>query len=156
MNKFKVLIKNTNTNKKKWYTCPLDKDTIFNELELTSNNYVIKDSDGPYPLEICDSIDQVVNEYNAYLLLPDYIQNHIHAIAFEYDYIADTLNAYNNDKIDFYPGVTSKRAFVIEYMRDNHIVKDELLEFIDYDKYFEHLSETLNILLTADGAMILN
>lgn len=33
MNEWKVLIHNTNTGREKWYTCPLDKDAIFNENE---------------------------------------------------------------------------------------------------------------------------
>ena len=155
MKDWRVLIKNTNTHMEKWYTCPLDKETIYNELKLNSDNYVILKTDAPAPVHLCESIDQIITEYNSYLLLPELIQKHINIIAIEFDYIADTLTSYEIGRIELYPGVTSKKEYVTQYLKDNHIIPTDMIEYIDYNKYFEHLSEKLNIYMFTDGVVVI-
>lgn len=104
-------------------------------------------------MSLGESIDQVINEYNSYLLLPELIQKHINIIAVEFDYIADTLTAYNKGRIELYPGVTSKEEYVSQYLKNNHIIPTDMIEYIDYDKYFEHLSEKLIIYVFNDGVI---
>lgn len=153
MKNWKVLIRNKNTHMEKWYTCPLDKETIYDELGLNTNNYYIVNTDAPDPISLCESIDQIINEYNSYLLLPELIQKHINIIAVEFDYIADTLTAYNKGRIKLYPGVTFKKEYVSQYLKDNHIIPTDMIEYIDYDKYFEHLSNKLTIYMFTDGVI---
>lgn len=153
MKDWRVLIKNTDTHMEKWYTCPLDKETIYDELGLNTNNYYIVNTDTPDPISLCESIDQIINEYNSYLLLPELIQKHINIIAVEFDYIADTLTAYNKGRIELYPGVTSKKEYISQYLKDNHIIPTDMTQYIDYDKYFEHLSKKLIIYIFNDGVV---
>lgn len=153
MKDWRVLIKNTNTHMEKWYTCPLDKETIYDELGLNTNNYYIVNTDTPDQISLCESIDQIINEYNSYLLLPELIQKHINVIAVEFDYIADTLTAYNKGHIELYPGVTSKEEYVSQYLKDNHIIPTDMIEYIDYNKYFEHLSKKLILYIFNDGVI---
>lgn len=81
MKKWKVLIKNICTGKSKWYSCPLDKDKIYKELKIDSKfDYDIKTSKAPYNSLFCDTIETVMNEYNAYLKLPDFLQKHIYVM----------------------------------------------------------------------------
>lgn len=153
MKDWRVLIKNTDTHMEKWYTCPLDKETIYDELGLNTNNYYIVNTDTPDPISLCESIDQIINEYNSYLLLPELIQKHINVIAVEFDYIADTLTAYNKGHIELYPGVTSKKEYISQYLKDNHIIPTDMIEYIDYNKYFEHLSKKLILYIFNDGVI---
>ena len=74
-------------------------------------------------------------------------------IAVEFDYIADTLTAYNKGRIELYPGVTFKKEYVSQYLKDNHIIPTDMTQYIDYDKYFEHLSEKLIIYVFNDGVI---
>lgn len=153
MNEWNILIHNKDTNIAKWYTCPLDKKAIYNELKINFDNYYIANTDAPNPISLCESIDQVINEYNSYLLLPELIQKHINIIAVEFDYIADTLTAYNKGHIELYPGVTSKKEYISQYLKDNHIIPTDMIEYIDYDKYFEHLSKKLILYIFNDGVI---
>lgn len=155
MKDWRVLIKNTDTHMEKWYTCPLDKETIYDELGLNTNNYYIVNTDTLDPISLCESIDQIINEYNSYLLLPELIQKHINIIAIEFDYIADTLTSYEIGRIELYPGVTSKKEYITQYLKDNHIIPTDMIEYIDYDKYFEHLSNTLTIYMFTDGVVVI-
>ena len=155
MNNWKVLIRNKDTHMEKWYTCPLDKETIYNELKLNSDNYVILKTDAPDPVHLCETIDQIITEYESYLLLPELIQKRINVIAVEFDYIADTLTSYEIGRIELYPGVTSKKEYVTQYLKDNHIIPTDMIEYIDYDKYFEHLSNKLTIYMFTDGVVVI-
>ena len=151
MNDWKILIRNKDTHMEKWYTCPLDKETIYNELGLSSDNYLIMKIDAPDPVSLCESIEQVITEYDSYLLLPELLQKRINVIAIEFDYIADTLTAYEKGRIELYPDVTSKKEYVTQYLKDNHIIPTDMIEYIDYDKYFEYLSKKLTIYMFIDG-----
>lgn len=151
MKDWRVLIKNTDTHMEKWYTCPLDKEAIYSELKLNSDNYVILKTDAPDPVHLCESIDQIITEYESYLLLPELIQKRINVIAIEFDYIADTLTSYEIGRIELYPGVKSKKEYVTQYLKDNHIIPTDMIEYIDYDKYFEYLSKKLTIYMFIDG-----
>lgn len=151
MKDWRVLIKNTDTHMEKWYTCPLDKEAIYNELKLNSDNYIILKADAPDPVHLCETIDQIITEYESYLLLPELIQKRINVIAIEFDYIADTLTSYEIGRIELYPGVTSKKEYVTQYLKDNHIIPTDMIEYIDYDKYFEYLSKKLTIYMFIDG-----
>ena len=153
MNNWKVLIRNTDTHIEKWYICPLNKEAIYNELGLNSDNYVILKTDAPDPVHLCETIDQIITEYESYLLLPELLQKRINVIAVEFDYIADTLTAYKKGLIEVYPGVTSKWEYVIQYLNDNHVIPTDMIEYIDYNAYFEHLSEKLNIYIFIDGVI---
>lgn len=86
-------------------------------------------------------------------MLPKLIQKRINVIAVEFDYIADTLTAYEKGRIELYPGVTSKKDYITQYLKDNHIIPTDMIEYIDYNKYFEHLSEKLNIYMFIDGVI---
>lgn len=151
MNDWKILIRNKDTHMEKWYTCPLDKETIYNELGLSSDNYLIMKIDASDPVSLCESIEQVITEYDSYLLLPELLQKRINVIAIEFDYIADTLTAYEKGRIELYPDVTSKKEYVTQYLKDNHIIPTDMIEYIDYDKYFEYLSKKLTIYMFIDG-----
>ena len=121
MNEWSILIHNKDTNIAKRYTCPLDKKAIYNELKINFDNYYIVNTDAPDPVSLCESIDQIITEYNSYLLLPELIQKHINIIAVEFDYITDTLTAYNKGCIELYPGVTSKKEYINHPNRNNAI-----------------------------------
>ena len=81
MKKWKVLIKNICTGKSKWYSCSLNKDKIYKELNIDSGfDYNIEKSQAPYNSLFCYEIEDVMREYNAYLKLPDFLQKHIYVI----------------------------------------------------------------------------
>lgn len=153
MKDWKILIRNKDTHMEKWYTCPLDKETIYNELGLSSDNYFIMKADAPDPVSLCENIEQIITEYDSYLLLPELLQKRINVIAIEFDYIADTLTAYEKGRIELYPDVTSKKEYVTQYLKNNHIIPTDMIEYIDYNKYFKHLSEKLNIYMFIDGVI---
>ena len=142
MKKWKVLIKNICTGKSKWYSCPLNKDKIYKELNIDSSfDYNIEKSHAPYNSLFCYHIEDVIDEYNAYVKLPDFLQKHIYVIARSL------------------PGLKTKEECIIQYIKDNNLVpEDELEKCNDYREYIERLSEDkiyVNMYVVNDGVIVI-
>ena len=162
MKKWRLLIKNIHTGKSKWYSCPLNKDKIYRELKVDSHfDYDIKESHAPYNSLFCYHIEDVIDEYNAYVKLPDFLQKHIYVIArsLEFDSIADMLTHCNKGLIKFHPGLTTKEECIIQYIKDNNLLpEDELEKCNDYREYIERLSEDkiyVNMYVVNDGVIVI-
>lgn len=158
MNDFKVLIKNLNTGEEKWYTCPLDEDAIYRELKLNSTQYKIAEYEAPCDLSLCDSIGDVINEYDAYIRLPEILKDNIGIIMNNFDTIQDVFDCYNEQYMQFYSDYKSKydyARFIIEQSGD---VSEFMLDYIDYDKYISdfEISNTIIELPNDKGIIIIN
>lgn len=162
MKKWRLLIKNICTGKSKWYSCPLNKDKIYKELKIDSRfDYNIKESHAPYNSLFCYKIEDVIDEYNAYIKLPDFLQKHIYVItrSLEFDSIAELLNHYNEGLIKFYPGLKTKEECIIQYIQDNKLLPDsKLKECSNYRAYIEELAKDkiyVNMYVVNDGVIVI-
>ena len=162
MKKWRLLIKNIHTGKSKWYSCPLNKDKIYKELKVDSHfDYDIKESHAPYNSLFCYHIEDVIDEYNAYLKLPDFLQKHIYVMkkSLEFGSISEMLTHYNEDLIKFYPGLKTREECIIQYIKDDKFLPDnELKECSNYREYIERLAEDkiyVNMYVVNDSVIII-
>lgn len=162
MKKWRLLIKNIHTGKSKWYSCPLNKDKIYKELNIDSSfDYNIEKSQAPYNSLFCYHIEDVIDEYNAYVKLPDFLQKHIYVItrSLEFDSIADMLTHCKKGLIKFYPGLKTREECIIQYIKDNKFLPDnELKECSNYREYIERLAEDkiyINMYVVNDGVIVI-
>lgn len=168
MKKWKVLIKNICTGKSKWYSCPLNKDKIYKELNIDSSfDYNIEKSQAPYNSLFCYEIEDVMREYNAYLKLPNFLQKHIYVMtrSLEFDSISNLLTCYDADLIHFYQGLKTKTKYktktkcIIKYIKDNKLLpNNKLEECSNYRDYIEKLAEEriyVNMYTVDDGVIVI-
>lgn len=162
MKKWKVLIKNICTGKSKWYSCPLNKDKIYKELNIDSRfDYNIEKSQAPYNSLFCYEIEDVMSEYNAYLKLPDFLQRHIYVMtrSLEFDSISDLLTYYDAGLIHFYQGLKTREECIIQYIKDNKYLPDNKLEECNnYREYIEELAKDriyVNMYVVNDGVIVI-
>jgi len=76
----KLLIRNPDTNEQLWFEYPFDMDEIRKTLHIKGDGYTVIDSNSSAPVYEYDSIESIVEDYNEYLLLPDYIKRNINKI----------------------------------------------------------------------------
>lgn len=162
MKKWRLLIKNIYTGKSKWYSCPLNKNKIYNELKIDSSfDYDIEKSQAPYNSLFCYEIEDVMSEYNAYLKLPDFLQKHIYVMtrSLEFDSISEMSTHCNEGLIKFYTGLKTKEECIIQYIKDNKFLPDnELKECSNYREYIERLAEDkihVNMYVVNDGVIVI-
>ena len=155
MNDWKILIKNIYTDEEKWYTCPLDKNTIFGELKLTDESLLIKDWETPYSLFLCYTIDDVMEEYNAYLMLPKVLQDNIGGIMEACDSADDVLKYYNNRSLHFYPEYKTTYDYVRDSIEKSGDVAENMLDYIDYDRYIKDFEIDNIVVETKDGLILI-
>lgn len=155
MNDWKVLIHNTNTGREKWYTCPLDKDAIFNDLDIHDEHYTIPDYEVPYTLLFCETIDDVIDEYDAYLMLPEELQDNIGDIMEVCDSIKDVLAYYSDGSLHFYPEHKTVYDYLRQSIEESSKVSEDMLDYIDYDKYLEDYEVCYHLIETKDGLVVI-
>lgn len=156
MNDWKILISNTDTERENWYACPLDKYAIFNDLDIHDEHYVISEYEAPfYLLLFCKTIEDIIDEYDAYLMLPDVLQNNIGDIMDSFDSTKDVLAHYSDGSLHFYP----EHKTVYDYLRwsieESGKVSKDMLDYMDYDKYLEDYEVCYHLIETKDGLIII-
>lgn len=155
MNNWKVLIHNTNTGREKWYTCPLDKDAIFNDLDIENEHYTIPNYEAPCSLQFCETIDDVIDEYDAYLMLPEYLQDNMGDIMEVCDSIKDVLEYYNDGSLHFYPEHKTVYDYLRQSIEESGKVSEDMLDYIDYDKYLDDYEVCYHLIETKDGIIVI-
>ena len=155
MNVWKILIKNIYTDEEKWYTCPLDKNTIYDELKLKDESLLIKDWETPYSLFLCYTIDDVMEEYNAYLMLPKVLQENIGDIMDACDSADDVLKYYNDRTLHFYPEYKTAYDYVRNSIEKSGDVAEHMLDYIDYNKYIKDFEIDNIVVETKDGLILI-
>lgn len=155
MNDWKILISNTDTGRENWYACPLDKYTIFNDLDIHDEHYTIPDYEVPYTLLFCETIDDVIDEYDAYLMLPDVLQNNIGDIIEVCDSIKDVLAHYSDGSLHFYPEHKTVYDYLRQSIEESGKVSKDMLDYIDYDKYLEDYEVCYHLIETKDGIIVI-
>lgn len=155
MNDWKILISNTDTGRENWYACPLDKYAIFNDLDIHDEHYTIPDYEVPYTLLFCETIDDVIDEYDAYLMLPDVLQNNIGDIMEVCDSIKDVLAHYSDGSLHFYPEHKTVYDYLRQSIEESGKVSKDMLDYIDYDKYLEDYEVCYHLIETKDGIIVI-
>lgn len=155
MNDWKILIKNIYTDEEKWYTCPLDKNTIYDELKLKDESLLIKDWETPYSLFLCYTINDVMEEYNAYLMLPKVLQDNIGDIMEACDSADDVLKYYNDRTLHFYPEYKTAYDYVRNSIEKSGDVAENMLDYIDYNKYIKDFEIDNIVVETKDGLILI-
>ena len=155
MNDWKILIKNIYTDEEKWYTCPLDKNTIDDELKLKDESLLIKDWETPYSLFLCYTINDVMEEYNAYLMLPKVLQDNIGDIMDACDSADDVLKYYNDRSLHFYPEYKTAYDYVRNSIEKSGDVAEHMLDYIDYNKYIKDFEIDNIVVETKDGLILI-
>ena len=146
-------------DKEKWYTCLLDKDIICEELKLTNTSdlipYLIKNWETPYSLFFCYTIEDVMEEYNAYLMLPKILQDNIEDIMEACDSADDVLRYYNDRSLHFYPEYKTIYDYVRDSIEKSGDVATRMLDYIDYGKYIKDFEVDNIIAETKDGLVVI-
>ena len=155
MNDWKVLIHNTNTGREKWYTCQLDKDAIFNDLDIQNEHYTIPNYEAPCNLLFCETIDDVIDEYDAYLMLPEELQDNIGDIMEVCDSIKDVLEYYKDGSLQFYTEHKTVYDYLRQSIEDSGKVSKDMLDYIDYDKYLEDYEISYCLIETKGGLVVI-
>lgn len=155
MNDWKILIKNIYTDEEKWYTCPLNEDTIYADLKLTDESLLIKKWETPYSLMLCHTIDDVMEEYNAYLMLPKILQDNIGEIMEACDSTEDVLRYYNDRSLHIYPKYKTAYDYVKDSIKKSGDVATHMLDYIDYNKYIKDFEIDNIVVETKDGLIII-
>lgn len=154
MNDWKILIHNTDTGREKWYACPLDKDAIFNDLDIYNEHYIISEYETPCSLPFCKTIEDVIDEYDAYLMLPEELQNNIGDIMDSFDSTKDVLEYYNDGSLHFYPEYKTVYDYLRQSIEESGNVSKDMLDYIDYDKYLDDFEVNNFIIETGDGLVV--
>lgn len=163
MNDFRILIRNTDTDEKKWYICPLNEEQIANELNIPItdesgidyDHYIIDEIETPYSVPRCQILDDVSNEYDIYCQLPQFLQDNIGPVMEEFDCIQDVLEIYKNDGIDFCPDYKSKYDYIRYVVEVSRSVPTDMLDYIDYDKYLTDFEFNNSIVESKDGIIVI-
>lgn len=155
MNDWKILISNTDTGRENWYACPLDKYAIFNDLDIQNEHYTIPDYEVPYTLLFCETIDDVIDEYDTYLMLPEELQDNIGDIMEVCDNIKDVLEYYKDGSLHFYPEHKTVYDYLRKSIEESGEVSENMLDYIDYDKYLEDYEVCYHLIETNDGLVVI-
>ena len=147
----KLLIRNPNTNEQLWFPYPFNMDEITKTLHILGDEYTIIDSDSSMPVYSYDNIECIVEDYNEYLLLPEYIKTNINKILGTVDGINDIFTAVNENRVNLYTGCDDKYDYARELLKSIHDVSDEAMNYIDFDKYLDDVAMDTYIIETPDG-----
>jgi len=154
MNDWKILIKNIYTDKEKWYTCPLDKDTIYNELKLTDESLLIKKWETPYSLMFCYTIEDVIREHNAYLMIPKVLQDNIEDIMDACHSTEDVLKYYNDRSLHLYSEYKTVYDYLRQSIEKSGDVATHMLDYIDYNNIKDFEIDNI-VVETKDGLIVI-
>ena len=155
MSDWKILISNTDTGRENWYACPLDKYAIFNDLDIQDEHYTIPNYEAPYSLLFCKTIDDVIDKYDAYLMLPDVLQDNIGDIMDVCDSIKDVLEYYKGGSLQFYPEHKTVYDYLRQSIEKNGDVATHMLDYIDYNKYIKDFEIDNIVVETKDGLIVI-
>lgn len=149
----RLLIRNPDTNEQLWFDYPFDIDEIRKLLHIKGDEYEIIDFDSSAPVYNWDSIECIVEDYNEYLLLPDYIKRNINKILNTVDGINDIFNAVTEERVTLYENCKDKYDLARELLRQRGDVPDDIIDYIDYDKYIYDITMNSSIIETPDGVI---
>ena len=147
----KLLIRNPNTNEQLWFEYPFDMDEITKTLHIQGDEYTIIDSDSSMPVYSYDNIECIVEDYDEFVLLPEYIKTNINKILGTVDGINDIFTAVNENRVNLYTGCDDKYDYARELLKSIHDVSDEAMDYIDFDKYLDDVAMDTYIIETPDG-----
>lgn len=147
----KLLIRNPHTNEQLWFKYPFDMDEITKTLHILGDEYTIIDSDSSMPVYSYDNIECIVEDYNEYLLLPEYIKTNINKILGTVDGIKYIFTAVNENRVNLYTGCDDKYDYARELLKSIYDVSDEAMDYIDFDKYLDDVAMDTYIIETPDG-----
>lgn len=147
----KLLIRNPNTNEQLWFEYPFDMDEITKTLHIQGDEYTIIDSDSSMPVYSYDNIECIVEDYDEFILLPEYIKTNINKILGTVDGINDIFTAVNENRVNLYTGCDDKYDYARELLKSIHDVSDEAMNYIDFDKYLDDVAMDTYIIETPDG-----
>lgn len=147
----KLLIRNPNTNEQLWFEYPFDMGEITKTLHIQGDEYEIIDSNSSMPVYSYDNIECIVEDYNEYLLLPEYIKTNINKILGTVDSINDIFTAVNENRVNLYTGYDDKYDYARELLKSIHGIPDEAMDYIDFDKYLDDVAMDTYIIETQDG-----
>ena len=149
----KLLIRNPDTNEQLWFEYPFDMDEIRETLHIKGDGYTVIDSNSSAPVYEYDSIESIVEDYNEYLLLPDYIKRNINKILDVIDGIGDIFNAINDNRVTLYENCKDKYDLARELLRERGDVPEDIIDYIDSDRYIYDVTINSNIIETPDGVI---
>lgn len=147
----KLLIRNPNTNEQLWFEYPFDMDEITKTLHIQGDAYTIIDSNSSMPVYSYDNIECIVEDYNEYLLLPEYIKTNINKILGTVDGINDIFTAVNENRVNLYTGCDDKYDYARELLKSIHDVPDDIIDYIDLERYLDDVAMDTYIIETPDG-----
>ena len=147
----KLLIRNPNTNEQLWFEYPFDMDKITKALHIQGDAYTIIDSNSSMPVYSYDNIECIVEDYDEFVLLPEYIKTNINKILGTVDGINDIFTAVNENRVNLYTGCDDKYDYARELLKSIHGVPDEAMDYIDFDKYLDDVAMDTYIIETPDG-----
>lgn len=147
----KLLIRNPNTNEQLWFEYPFDMDEITKTLHIQGDEYEIIDSDSSMPVYSYDNIECIVEDYDEFILLPEYIKTNINKILGTVDGINDIFTAVNESRVNLYTGCDDKYDYARELLKSIYGVPDEAMDYIDFDKYLDDVAMDTYIIETPDG-----
>jgi hypothetical protein len=149
----KLLIRNPDTNEQLWFEYPFDMDEIRETLHIKGDGYTVIDSNSSAPVYEYDSIKSIVEDYNEYLLLPDYIKRNINKILDVVDGIGDIFNAVTEKRVAIYENCKDKYDLARELLRERGDVPEDIIDYIDSDRYIYDVTINSNIIETPDGVI---
>lgn len=147
----KLLIRNPHTNEQLWFEYPFDMDEITKTLHIQGDAYTIIDSNSSMPVYSYDNIECIVEDYDEFVLLPEYIKTNINKILGTVDGINDIFTAVNENRVNLYTGCDDKYDYARELLKSIHDVPDEAMDYIDFDKYLDDVAMDTYIIETPDG-----
>lgn len=149
----KLLIRNPDTNEQLWFEYPFDMDEIRKTLHIKGDSYTVIDSNSSAPVYEYDNIESIVEDYNEYLLLPNFIKRNINKILDVVDGIGDIFNAVNEDRVTLYENCKDKYDLARKLLRQRGDVPDDIIDYIDSDRYIYDITINSNIIETPDGVI---
>lgn len=147
----KLLIRNPHTNEQLWFEHPFDMDKITKTLHIQGDEYEIIDSDSSMPVYSYDNIECIIEDYDEFVLLPEYIKKNINAISTVTDGVSDIYNAEINNKINLYQDCKDKYDYARNLLKTIYDVSDDIIDYIDFERYLDDVAMDTNIIETPDG-----
>lgn len=149
----KLLIRNPHTNEQLWFEYPFDMDEITKTLHIQGDEYTIIDSDSSMPIYSYDNIECILEDYNDYILLPEYIKKNITPIVDVVDSIGDIFDAVNENRVELYTDCNDKYDLARKILEQRDDIPSDIIDYIDLDKYIYDATINSNIIETPDGVI---
>lgn len=147
----RLLIRNPHTNEQLWFEHPFDMDEITKTLHIQGDEYEIIDSDSSMPVYSYNNIECIIEDYNDYLLLPDYIKKNITPIVEVVDSIGDVFNAVTENRVELHTDCKDKYNLARKLLEQRTDIPSDIIDYIDLDKYIYDATIDSDTIETPDG-----